>query len=264
MKQRILTGLGAGALFLLLLVIGGTPYELLLLLLALIGFFEFARLNGISPFHPAGLLGFAGVLFFMLPWEEMGLDVPSDSAAIWLLLLLLLSVTVVTKNRIAVDGAALLLLGAVYVGFGFAAMGDVRSIEPHGLYLSFLSFAAIWASDIGAYFIGKAIGKRKLWPAISPNKTIEGSLGGIACAIAAAIAFQLAAPETIGFGRAVAIGAVAAVAGQFGDLIQSAYKRHRGVKDSGKLLPGHGGVLDRCDSWIVVFPLLVLTGLLPL
>lgn len=264
MKQRIVTGLGAGALFLLLLVVGGGFYYTLLLLLALIGFYEYLRLNGFHPFHPAGLIGYAGVLFFMVPWEDIGVRPPPDGTVIWLLMLLLLAVTVLSKNKTALDGAALLLLGAVYVGYGFSSMYDVRMSESSGLYLSFLSFACIWASDIGAYFIGKAIGRRKLWPAISPNKTVEGSLGGIAASIIVAVVFQLFQPELIGLGHAVAIGAVAAVAGQFGDLIQSAYKRFRGVKDSGKLLPGHGGVLDRCDSWIIVFPLLVLTGLLPI
>ncbi|SDT46556.1 phosphatidate cytidylyltransferase [Paenibacillaceae bacterium GAS479] len=263
MKQRILTGVGAGVFFLLLLVVGGQIYYCLLLLLALIGFYEYSRLNGFHPFHPAGLIGYAGVLFFMLPWEDMGIEVPPDGTVIWLLLLLLLAVTVLSKNKTALDGAALLLLGAIYVGYGFASMFEVRETEPYGLYLSFLSFACIWSSDIGAYFIGKAIGRKKLWPAISPNKTIEGSLGGIAASIIVAVVFQLCAPEIIGLGHAILIGTVAAIAGQFGDLIQSAYKRFRGVKDSGKLLPGHGGVLDRCDSWIIVFPLLVLTGLLP-
>ncbi|KKC46731.1 MULTISPECIES: phosphatidate cytidylyltransferase [Paenibacillus] len=263
MKQRIVTGALAGALFLLLLVVGGQSYNVLLLLLALIGFYEYVRLNGFRPLHPAGLVGYAGMLFFLLPWEKMGLDMPMDGYAVWILMFLLLAVTVVSKNETTLDGAALLLLGALYVGYGFGSMLQVRAFHEHGLFLSFLCFGCIWASDIGAYFIGKAIGRTKLWPAISPNKTIEGSLGGVLASIAVAAVFHFAAPEWIGLGHAVSIGLVAAVAGQFGDLIQSAYKRLRGVKDSGRLLPGHGGVLDRCDSWIIVFPLLVLTGLVP-
>ena len=264
MKQRIVTGLGAGAGFLLLLVVGGAFYQVLLIVLALIGFYEFTRLNGFRPLHPAGLIGYAGLLFFVLPWEELGIQLFSDSTAIWLLMLLLLALTVLSKNSTTLDGASLLLLGALYVGYGFGSMMQVRDGHEHGLFFSFLCFGSIWASDIGAYFIGKAIGRTKLWPAISPNKTIEGSLGGVAASIIVALVFHFAAPAWIDIGHAMMIGLLAAIAGQIGDLIQSAYKRVRGVKDSGSLLPGHGGVLDRCDSWIIVFPLLVLTGIVPI
>jgi phosphatidate cytidylyltransferase len=263
MKQRIVTGVGAGALFLLLLVIGGQLYNLLLLLLALIGFFEYIRLNGFRSLHPAGLLGYAGMLFFMLPWEKLGITMPTSDHVVWLLMLLLLAVTVISKNETTLDGAALILLGALYVGYGFGSMMEVRATGVHGLFFSFLCFGCIWASDIGAYFIGKAIGRTKLWPSISPNKTIEGSVGGVIASILVACVFHYIAPDWVNLSRAIMIGVVAAIAGQFGDLIQSAYKRLRGIKDSGTLLPGHGGVLDRCDSWIIVFPLLVLTGLVP-
>ncbi|GIQ62445.1 phosphatidate cytidylyltransferase [Paenibacillus cisolokensis] len=263
MKQRIVTGLAAGAVFVLLAIVGGWAYYGLILLLALIGFAEYARLNGFAWHHPAALAGYAGVLYFLLPWDVLKLEQPATLTAAWLLMLLLLVLTVVTKNKTTLDGAALMLLGAFYIGFGFHAMVAVRAAEPDGLLWTALAFGCIWASDIGAYFAGRLFGKRKLWPAISPNKTVEGSVGGIALSLAVACVFALSAPDAFSLGTALAIGLLAAVAGQFGDLIQSAYKRLRGVKDSGNLLPGHGGVLDRCDSWLIVFPLLLLIGLLP-
>ncbi|MCA0754069.1 phosphatidate cytidylyltransferase [Paenibacillus sp. N4] len=262
MRQRIITGVIAGAIFVALTVAGGWLYTGLMILLAMIGFTEYVRMNGVAWSHSSSLLGYAGVLLFVLPWSEWGITV-SGLTIVWMLGFLLLAITVLTKNKTTIDGAALMLLGALYVGYGFAAMIEVRQIEGHGLFWTFLTFFCIWSSDIGAYFFGKAFGKTKLWPSISPNKTIEGSLGGVVLSLIVSAIFALAAPELISLPQALLVGLIAAVAGQFGDLIQSAYKRVRGIKDTGALLPGHGGVLDRCDSWLIVFPLLWLTELLP-
>lgn len=256
-----MTGIIAGVVFIGLLVAGGWAFQGLMILLALIGFYEYVRMNQLKWRDPIALAGFAAMLLLVVPWAKLGLAPPSTMAIVWGAMFLLLAITVVARNRVTLDHAALLLLGAIYIGYGFSAMAEVRE-APSGLFLSLMAFAAIWASDIGAYFFGRAFGKRKLWPAISPNKTIEGSLGGVALSLAVAACFAVAAPEEMAVGKALAIGAIAAIAGQFGDLIQSAYKRLRGIKDTGTLLPGHGGVLDRCDSWLIVFPLLVLTGLL--
>ncbi|MFC4775359.1 phosphatidate cytidylyltransferase [Paenibacillus sp. GCM10023252] len=263
MRQRIVTGVLAGALFVALTIAGGWFYTGLLILLAIIGFTEYVTMNGFRWHHPASLLGYAGVLLFVLPWDELGVTAPSVLTIIWMLAFLLLAVTVITKNRTTIDGAALMLLGALYVGYGFAAMNEVRQAGEDGLFWTFLAFGCIWASDIGAYFVGRALGRTKLWPSISPNKTIEGAAGGILLALVVAVIGSWMEPSVLELPEALMFGLLAAIAGQFGDLIQSAYKRVRDIKDTGKLLPGHGGVLDRCDSWIIVFPLLVLVGLLP-
>lgn len=260
----MITGLIAGSVFVLLTIVGGWFFYGLLVLLALIGYSEYTKMNGLSWKHPASLIGFAGVLVLLIPWNEMDIKQPDGIHILWFLLFLLLTVTVLTKNKLTIDGAALLLLGALYVGYGFYAMFEVRNAGTHGLLATFLAFGSIWASDIGAYFFGKAFGKNKLWPSISPNKTIEGSLGGVLLSLLVAVLFALIYPDVISISRAICIGLIAAVAGQLGDLIQSAYKRIRGIKDTGSILPGHGGVLDRCDSWLIVFPFLIMTQQLPL
>ncbi|CAM4242790.1 phosphatidate cytidylyltransferase [Paenibacillus tarimensis] len=262
MKQRIITGVFAGLVFGIMAILGGWFYEGLLLFLAVVGYFEFVRLNGYRWFDIMSLVGFGGMLIIVIPWNHTGLPEPSLAVVIWILMLLLLSVTVVTKNKETLDNSALLLLGAIYVGYGFSEMMTVRAQEEFGLLYTALAFGCIWASDIGAYFVGRAVGRTKLWPAISPNKTIEGAAGGIVMSLIVGALFWIAAPSVLTIGQALLVGLLASLAGQFGDLIQSAYKRLRGVKDSGRLLPGHGGVLDRCDSWLIVFPLLTLTGLL--
>ncbi|MBD2845252.1 phosphatidate cytidylyltransferase [Paenibacillus sp. IB182496] len=262
MRQRIATGVVAGAVFAALVFAGGAAYTAMLVLLAIIGYGEYIRMHQLSWRQPAAMAGAAGMLVLVLPWTAIGLSAPSTELVMWLTMFLLLGVTVITSNRTTINEAAVLLLGAVYLGFGFSAMLEVRLEQDFGLYAACLAFGCIWASDIGAYFVGKRVGKRPLWPAISPNKTVEGALGGVALALVVSVLLGTALPLPLPFWQLLLIGFVCAVAGQFGDLIQSAYKRVRGVKDTGRLLPGHGGVLDRCDSWLIVFPLLQLTGLL--
>ena len=127
-----------------------------------------------------------------------------------------------------------------------------------------LPFFIVWATDIGAYLFGRQFGQNKLLPKVSPNKTIEGSVGGILSAIIVALIFGLInhgvyAPHN--FFWLLICTILFSIFGQFGDLVESAIKRHFGVKDSGNLIPGHGGVLDRCDSWIFVFPIMHFLGL---
>lgn len=263
MKQRVVTGVVAGVAFAAILVLGGLYYAALLLLLAAVGYFEFSRMNGHPKVRLVTLLGYAFTLYIAFPWEDFPQwKVLSHGAVAWIALLALFAVTVLSKNKATIDEVALVLLGVLYVGIGFHYMASAR-IGDNGLFWSLLLFVCIWTNDSGAYFSGRWLGKRKLWPAISPNKTVEGAIGGIIVSIVAAVGFSLYAPDMLSWGRAIAIGAVVAVAGTLGDLIQSAYKRVRGIKDTGSILPGHGGVLDRCDSWLIVFPLVQLLSLIP-
>ncbi len=265
MKQRIITGVVAGVLFLGLCVLGGFGYPALIMLMALVGFYEFAKMSTGAPFRAEAWIGYAAVAYLTFPWQVWDLHFPiPPQHAIWLALLLLLCATVLTKNEINIKQASLLFLGAVYVGLGFYYIAISRETpDGHGLFWTFLLLLSIWGSDAGAYFTGKAFGKNKLWPAISPNKTIEGAVGGILIAVVIALGFSLAAPDLLNPLRAMLIGLAASVVGQMGDLIQSAYKRVYGIKDSGSILPGHGGILDRCDSWLAVFPFVHILFLLP-
>jgi len=119
-----------------------------------------------------------------------------------------------------------------------------------GWYL--LAQIVAWLTDVGAYVVGRAIGRHKLAPAISPGKSVEGALGGLICGCLAAIACVLAFKLPLGLGAAAVVGLLLSVLGQFGDLAESLVKRQAGVKDSSALIPGHGGVFDRLDSLLVV------------
>jgi phosphatidate cytidylyltransferase len=262
LKQRIMTGLLAGAGFISLMYIGNHWFAALILALALIAFLEYLRMFQYKAFDLTSLVGYAGIAYLVTPWNLIGYGHSySFQTAVWLLLFILFTVTVITKNRTAIDKAAIVFIGVVYIGFGSHYMIQTRLLD-NGLFWTLLLFSCIWLTDTGAYFTGRAIGKHLLWPAISPKKTVEGALGGIAFSVAAAIVFSLYRPDLLEITTAVRIGIIVAFIGQLGDLMQSAYKRVRGVKDTGAILPGHGGVLDRVDSWLVVFPFVHLLNVL--
>jgi phosphatidate cytidylyltransferase len=152
-------------------------------------------------------------------------------------------------------GAAWYASGFVYALLPALALLWIRERDAHGLELLLWVFLVTWSTDIGAYFVGRAIGKRKLAPSISPGKTVEGLVGGMAVAAVVGGAFALAT----GLGKPLLILApLFALAAQAGDLFESGIKRRAGVKDSGTWLPGHGGVLDRLDGLV---PVAVLTAL---
>jgi phosphatidate cytidylyltransferase len=152
-------------------------------------------------------------------------------------------------------GAAWYASGFVYALLPALALLWVRERDAHGLELLVWVFLVTWSTDIGAYFVGRSIGRRKLAPSISPGKTVEGLYGGMAAAALVGSGWALAT----GLGKPLlALAPVFAVAAQGGDLFESWMKRRAGVKDSGTWLPGHGGILDRLDGLV---PVAVLTAL---
>jgi phosphatidate cytidylyltransferase len=152
-------------------------------------------------------------------------------------------------------GAAWYASGFIYALLPALALLWIRERDAHGLELLLWVFLVTWSTDIGAYFVGRAIGKHKLAPSISPGKTVEGLFGGMAVAALVGGAWVLG----MGLGRPLLLLApLFAVAAQAGDLFESGMKRRAGVKDSGTWLPGHGGVLDRLDGLV---PVAVLTAL---
>jgi phosphatidate cytidylyltransferase len=252
MKQRIITGVLAAAFFLPIVILGGLPFVLLTYVLATIGLFELFRMKKIHVLSFQGVVSFLLLWVFLLPKEFNDFGIAKINF-IFIAVLLLLSHTVITKNQFTFDEAAFVLLSTLYVGIGFYYLMETRFA---GLHYIFYALFVIWATDTGAYFFGRAFGKRKLWPEISPNKTIEGAIGGIVSALVVGFIYQLFAEFDQSLITLLAMTVVVSVFGQMGDLVESAFKRHYGVKDSGKILPGHGGILDRLDSLIFILPML--------
>jgi phosphatidate cytidylyltransferase len=256
MKQRIITGVIAAALFLPIVFYGGFPFVLLTYFLATVGLYELLKMKKLGIFTVHGLLSALLLWVILLPEQYERLLITLNYTKIeigFVLIFLLLTYTVITKNRFTFEDAGFTILSVLYVGIGFYYFIETRDA---GLVYIFYSLFMIWATDSGAYFIGKATGKRKLWPEISPNKTVEGSIGGVVCALIVAILFALFADMNATVLTLMAITVILSIFGQLGDLVQSAFKRHFNVKDSGNILPGHGGILDRFDSLLFVLPLL--------
>ena len=145
--------------------------------------------------------------------------------------------------------------GVCYIALPFAALGLTR-LGDAGLQWVALAFLATFATDTGAYAVGRAVGRRKLAPSVSPGKTWEGAIGGLLGAAGATVALvHLLDGVESRVWPALALGLAIGVAAQAGDLLESKLKRMAGAKDSGRLIPGHGGLLDRLDSLVPVFPL---------
>jgi phosphatidate cytidylyltransferase len=153
--------------------------------------------------------------------------------------------------------AATLSLGALYAG-GLLAMYPRTLLLPRGEHWVLLGVLSVAAGDTMAYFTGRAMGRRKLAPAISPNKTVEGAVGGLLGSVACSVLYAHGFLPGVHAGYAAAAGAAVGISGQAGDLFESLVKRAAGAKDSGTILPGHGGLLDRADGILAAGPVLYL------
>lgn len=258
MKQRIITAIIAAALFIPFVIYGKVPFAILVLAMAIVGFYEILKMKGISIFSVPGFLGLITLIILVIPkdWSERVVELigySSNLMVVYGLMMLLLIYVVLVKNKITFDEVGFILLGAFYVGLGFHYLIETRNV---GLEYVVYCLLVVWTTDSGAYFVGRKLGKNKLWPEISPKKTIEGFIGGIVIAVIFAVGMQLIYPFANGYISLVFVTIFASIIGQMGDLVESAIKRHFDVKDSGNILPGHGGILDRFDSLLFVVPLI--------
>lgn len=165
----------------------------------------------------------------------------------WLVLVLAAGTAAVIARGIAARPADA-AFGALYIGGPCLALLWLRADEPHGEYWTALVLAVAWAADIAAFLVGSALKGPKLWPQFSPNKTWSGFVGGLVAASLAALAVARFLPMGLDSPKAAALGLFAGLATMAGDLWESMLKRRFGVKDSGDLIPGHGGLLDRVDG----------------
>lgn len=254
MIQRIITGAIAIAIFLPIVIYGGLLFKILIYLMATLALYEILKMRNIYVLSFPGIISLFTLWFVLFPVDKFESIVPfSKLEMLFLAISLILTFSVMTKNKFTYDDAGFIVLSTLYIGIGFHYLIETREL---GLAYIFLVLFIIWSTDSGAYFIGRAIGKRKLWPEISPKKTIEGAIGGIITGIVVAIIFKVFIPIDVQMFEILIIALLLSIFGQLGDLVESAFKRHFNVKDSGNILPGHGGILDRFDSLIFVLPIL--------
>ncbi|MDX8046971.1 phosphatidate cytidylyltransferase [Gracilibacillus sp. S3-1-1] len=253
MKTRIITAIIAILVFFPFVFLGGLPFQIIMYLIATIGLIELLHMRGMTKYPIPTILGVLLLWSLMFPHDYQFFTTRLEFLMIFVLVIL--GYTVLVKNKFTFEDAGFLILASIYVGLGFYYFTQTRDVE-NGLVYMFYAILVILSTDTGAYFFGRAFGKNKLWPEISPNKTVEGAVGGIIVASIVAMVFQYFFEVHHSMVLVIVVTILASSFAQIGDLVESAIKRHFDVKDSGKILPGHGGILDRFDSWLFVFPLL--------
>ena len=202
--------------------------------------------------RPIVLGGYAGLVLTLLGAQLGGTTwLLAGILSTFVTSLLVFFVSSARQNAVA--GFAVTLLGVAWVGGGLAHFMLVRDIPDDGRLLVFTILLTVVADDTAAFFVGRAIGRHRLAPAISPGKSVEGFIGGTLAGVAVTF-FALYEQDVVSTGESLLLGLVIALAATLGDLFESAVKRDLGVKDSGTLLGGHGGVLDRVDSLLWAGP----------
>ena len=254
---RIVTGIGLIALAMVALTLGGVFFWLLATLAGLLMMAEWADLNGVSIRHKR-----LAIYSLFVPLALMSpLGAGPGFLSLGLLVGAAFFIVIITNRRE-------LAVGTIYCGLPILALllirrqhlGGADTANYAGLVYALWALALVWATDIGAYAAGRAIGGPKLAPKLSPNKTWAGLIGGVALASLLAIGLHYAYGLPVRLTLATPLLAVLA---QAGDLYESWLKRRAGVKDSGTLVPGHGGVLDRLDGVVPVAPVAALLVVLP-
>jgi len=192
------------------------------------------------------------VAYQRISWFSNGL--PSIEAALFLFVLGIAALTLATRRPLveALPSAGLSASGLILVAFPLSYAIRLHGTGPRGPVLLLFVLVLTWVGDSAAYFVGRAIGKHRLAPHLSPKKTWEGTVASFLGSLIVGLIF--AQLMTLPWPHMLRMAAVGNVAGQVGDLLESAYKRSAGIKDSGSLLPGHGGVLDRIDALILAIP----------
>lgn len=269
MKQRVITGVLFAIIFIgAILLINTIVFPIFVAVLSGIAVWEIEKAVGLkNKFIMILSLAVSVCIPFIF---EFGISISvAGFGGIYVVAVLILMLLQYEKTRF--QEAVMAIFSSVCVPYAFSVMIIFRDIDEYidgyskveGIYLLIFSFFASWMTDIFAYFIGSKFGKHKLCPKISPKKSVEGAIGGIAGAVLLNVLLLFVFKKFIFEGEArlsyidvVLLSIILSVVSMFGDLAASTIKRNFGIKDFGKLLPGHGGIMDRFDSALFVMPVL--------
>lgn len=251
---RTLTGLVYVALIVGGVLVSNLTMMLLCYLLAALAVREFVRITG----HATMVSSVVDVIGALLLVSTAATGDGILMGGVFLIYLIVrLVMLVYAPRRDALASTAYSFMAMLYIAAPLTLLCALRAILPCGQWLVLGMFIMIWLNDTGAYLVGSAIGKHRLLERVSPKKSIEGFVGGVIFAVGAAPLFYYCFPEQFGgfpLATLCAVGLCAGIIGTLGDLVESRIKRTVGVKDSGNILPGHGGILDRIDSLLLVTP----------
>lgn len=259
LKKRIITSVICIPLLILILLSPKLIFSVVVVIASIIGLYEYFKATGLLKYPVLCIMGYLATIVI-----AFGANFSSTVTVIlvYAYVVVLFVIMITTKNGMTVKHIGLLMFGLVYIPYFLSHIIYIRDME-FGKFLIWLVLIGACMTDTSAYFFGKALGRHKLCPIISPNKTVEGAIGGI---FGGGLSFMLfGVIVNAFFGQYLdgkrfdlillfALGIAAAVASEIGDLAASAIKRQFGIKDFGNILPGHGGILDRCDSIILVAP----------
>ena len=252
-KTRLISGILLVAAALLTIITGGAVLWTVLLCISVIGAEELYRAMDVHK-NGFGLLETAACLGILLYYGAAALDFGRyGMMAVILALILILFVYVFTYPKYDARQIAAAFLGIVYVAVMLSYIYLTRNLE-NGHFIVWLIFLCSWGCDTCAYCVGMLIGKHKMAPVLSPKKSVEGAVGGVIGAALLGVAYAAATKGPMA--EYAVICAAGALISMVGDLTASAVKRNQGIKDYGKLIPGHGGILDRFDSVIITAPVI--------
>lgn len=243
LRTRAISGIAIVIPFLLVSYLGGWWFTSLMLLAVIVCAYEFHRLMQTAGFHPSLVANIAALLAVFIGLRLPNL--PILAPAISLVMMASLAWQLRRFQQRTVADWALSFAGGLYLGWTGGHLAEIRELN-NGLWWLILTLVTTWFADTGAYLVGRKFGRHKMAPSISPGKTWEGYIGGIGVAVIGSLGIGLLSP--IGMGIALAGGLLVGALSTLGDLVESMFKRQANAKDSGSLIPGHGGVFDRIDS----------------
>jgi phosphatidate cytidylyltransferase len=254
LAKRILVAVVLIPIAFLVVTLGGALYNACVVGIMGLSAWEYARLFNSGGYQPAGVLLIGGAVLLVLGRAWNGFESSAPILALLLMASMAYHLIAFERGRqLAGADFGITLSGALYIGWLGSYLVSLRSL-PQGEWWVLLALPSVWLVDTGAYFAGTRLGRHKLCPRLSPNKTWEGVVGGALSSIigtallAAAYQTWVGLPVSPFYGAL--LGAILALLTPLGDLGESMIKRQAGAKDSGNLLPGHGGVFDRIDSWL--------------
>lgn len=251
LKQRLATALVAIPLLIwLILWSSGAVFSFVVLAFTFLSLRELAAMQRVAIVGGTAMTAGAGMTVALSMLVDATGATLSAGIVVALIGVLLGTLATAEDMQRSVIGAGQILFASLYGGLLLPHLIWLRGID-HGPGLVLFVLATAMASDAGGYFAGRAYGNRKLWPTVSPNKTVEGAIGSIASAVVIGTIFQLGLVGRFGFLESIAVTATLSVLAQLGDLSESMIKRAYDAKDSGWIIPGHGGVLDRTDSMVL-------------
>lgn len=257
-KTRLLSGILLVVLLLLFIIPGNVLLLAGLTLLSIRGAYELYRVLGINK-EPVSIVGYITILTYYL---NLKFNILSDIMVLFMVMMVvLLFIFVLKYPKLNFTQLGGVVFGVFYVGIMLSYIYQLRMLEPIGAYVVWLIIISTWGCDTCAYCVGMLFGKHKMSPVLSPKKSVEGAIGGVVGAGLIALIYCLILKDRmsidqIGVVIIVINVMIAALISMVGDLAASAIKRFYDIKDYGRLIPGHGGVLDRFDSVIICAPII--------